>query len=204
MESSRTDHLCWAASGSSGGGIVSLNAGPYLVPAAGGRVCAVKRQVKAAGAAKATTDDGAVRVVPAIESAEGAPSLAPKRKRGRPKGSKNKPKITNDGEPTCKRGRPARNTASPKRSLVLAMGHAQDTVPPVMESSLASTESLSPPRVTSPTSAPVPDAVEGEASVPSLHAPPYYNQLHLRSHQLERSETVQPDHRSFRPCTLTH
>ncbi|GMF58943.1 unnamed protein product [Phytophthora fragariaefolia] len=55
-------------------------------------------------------------------------SAAPRRKRGRPKGSKNKPKIANAPESKHKRGRPVGSKASPKRSL--AMGSAEADVPP--------------------------------------------------------------------------
>ncbi|KAG3124407.1 hypothetical protein PI124_g22924, partial [Phytophthora idaei] len=72
-----------------------------------------------------------MRVVAAAACAVGVIPSAPKRKRGRPKGSKNKQKPTSDGEPTRKRGCPARSKASPKHSLARAMNHSQDTVPPV-------------------------------------------------------------------------
>ncbi|KAE9036198.1 hypothetical protein PR003_g11085 [Phytophthora rubi] len=68
-------------------------------------------------------------MIAAADGAEGASSSAPKRKRGRPKGSKNKPRAANGAEPKRKRGRPAGSKASPKRSLTQAMGHAQTDAP---------------------------------------------------------------------------
>ncbi|KAE8992997.1 hypothetical protein PF005_g20578 [Phytophthora fragariae] len=97
----------------------------------------------------------------------GGPALAPKRKRGRPKGSKNKAKTTTDSEPARKCARPAKLKASPKRSLVHALGQVQDNAAPATQSSLASTESASLPGETSVTSAPVTDTADSEASVPS-------------------------------------
>ncbi|KAG3088798.1 hypothetical protein PI124_g17645, partial [Phytophthora idaei] len=73
----------------------------------------------------------AVRVVAAAACAVVVIPSAPKRNRGRPKGSKIKQKPTSDGEPTRKRGCPAGSKASPKHSLARAMNHSQDTVPPV-------------------------------------------------------------------------
>ncbi|GMF14743.1 unnamed protein product [Phytophthora fragariaefolia] len=57
-------------------------------------------------------------------------SAAPKRTRGRPKGSKNKPKVAIGPESKRKRGRLVGSKASPKRSLAQAMGSAEADVPP--------------------------------------------------------------------------
>jgi hypothetical protein len=112
----------------------------------------------------------ALRVVPALGTVEGASSSAPKRKRGRPKGSKNKPKATNGCEPPRKPGRPAKPKAAPKRSLVQTLGHAQDDASAVTQSSLALAERVSSPGETSATSVPAMGTADTEASVPSSGA----------------------------------
>ncbi|GMF48946.1 unnamed protein product [Phytophthora fragariaefolia] len=65
----------------------------------------------------------------ACDDADAAYSSAPKRKRGRPKGSKDKPKAPDAAGPKRKRGRPAGSKASPKRSLTQAMGRAHADTP---------------------------------------------------------------------------
>ncbi|KAG3120230.1 hypothetical protein PI125_g1300 [Phytophthora idaei] len=107
----------------------------------------------------------AMRVVAAVVCAVGMIASMPKRKRGRPKGSKNKQKSTSDGEPTRKRGCPAGSKASPKRSLAQAMGHSQDTVPPVVQPTPALTTSQSLLGETSAVNASVTHSVPTEASV---------------------------------------
>ncbi|KAG4244442.1 hypothetical protein PC116_g7702 [Phytophthora cactorum] len=106
-----------------------------------------------------------VKDAPAAERAEGASSSTPKRKRGRPKGSKNRPKATNDAEPNRKRGRPAGCKASPKRSLTQAMGHAPAAAPPAVQPRSTAAQILSPRKEISTTSAP---ADESEANGPLL------------------------------------
>ncbi|KAG2800408.1 hypothetical protein PC112_g20495 [Phytophthora cactorum] len=101
----------------------------------------------------------------AVERAEGASSSTPKRKRGRPKGSKNRPKTTNDAEPNRTRGRPAGCEASPKRSLTQSMGHAPVAAPPAVQPRSTAAQSLSPREESSTTSAP---ENESEANGPLL------------------------------------
>ncbi|KAG3166872.1 hypothetical protein PI126_g4011 [Phytophthora idaei] len=107
----------------------------------------------------------AVQDAPAADRAEGASSSTPKRKRGRPKGSENRPKTTNGAEPNRKRGRPAGRKASPKRSLTQAMGHAPAAAPPAEQPRSTVAQSLSPREEISTTSAP---ADESEANGPLL------------------------------------
>ncbi|GMF39067.1 unnamed protein product [Phytophthora fragariaefolia] len=78
---------------------------------------------------------------------EGASLSTPKRKRGRPKGSKNKPRPANETEPKRKRGRPAGSKSSPKCSLTQAMGHAESqthTVPQPLPQSVRQEDSAAP------------------------------------------------------------
>ncbi|KAF1773344.1 hypothetical protein GQ600_11341 [Phytophthora cactorum] len=154
-ETRSQEHLCGAVASGGGGG---ENGGqePLRGSIVGGRPA---QSVDAAAG-------DAMRVVVAAACAVGVIPSAPKRKRGRPKGSKNKQKPTSDGEPTRKRGCPAGSKASPKRSLAQAMGHSQDTVPPVKQPDPALTPSQSLPGETSAASASVTHSVPIEASVP--------------------------------------
>uniref|UniRef100_H3GQV3 PiggyBac transposable element-derived protein domain-containing protein n=1 Tax=Phytophthora ramorum TaxID=164328 RepID=H3GQV3_PHYRM len=182
MESHQSDNLGGAAPGD--GSSESENLGRLLGAASGGggsenlgrlRQAAVSASgsARSAGNTRSPDEDATgaaqrvVEVVPAMENTEGGPASAPKRKRGRPKGSKNKPKTTTDSDAARKRARPAKSKASPKRSLVQALGQARDNVAPSTQSSLASTESVSQPGETSVVGAPATDTGDSEASVPS-------------------------------------
>ncbi|KAG3069128.1 hypothetical protein PC121_g9937 [Phytophthora cactorum] len=151
-ETRSQEHLCGAVA--NGGGGENGDQEPLRGSIVGGRPA--QSVDTAAG--------DAMRVVVAAACAVGVIPSAHKRKRGRPKGSKNKQKPTSDGEPTCKRGCPAGSKASPKRSLAQAMDHFQDNVPPVKQPALTPSQSL--PGETSAASASVMHSVPIEASVP--------------------------------------
>ncbi|KAG3184090.1 hypothetical protein PC128_g13909 [Phytophthora cactorum] len=151
-ETRSQEHLCGAVA--NGGGGENGGQEPLRGSIVGGRPA--QSVDTAAG--------DAMRVVVAPACAVGVIPSAHKRKRGRPKGSKNKQKPTSDGEPTCKRGCPAGSKASPKRSLAQVMDHFQDNVPPVKQPALTPSQSL--PGETSAASASVMHSVPIEASVP--------------------------------------
>ncbi|KAG1694424.1 hypothetical protein DVH05_021505 [Phytophthora capsici] len=87
------------------------------------RACEVAPQV--------ATPGGESLIEPAVKSSEAVPASVPKRKRGRPKGSKNKAKA-NDAEPLQKRARPAVSKTPPKRCLTQALVDAQDHIFPII------------------------------------------------------------------------